>query len=152
MLRDFRLAEKRLRLRQRTGESYEHVLMKALGYMIYADAFPQVEIETGVGLRCKPDLAARGGDDRFLFWGEAGDNSTRKTLRLLKHASVEQLVLFKIGIDEARFVKHLRDEIPARYRVGGKLILINFTSDIVRLTAAGQIEKVAADWFSKTII
>ena len=43
----------------------------------------------------------------------------------------------------------MREEIPTKYRVGGKLSLINFVSDIVGLTATKQIEKVSQDWFDK---
>jgi hypothetical protein len=153
MLHDFQLASRRVRLWQRTGESYEHVLMKALGYAMFVGDYPQLEIETRVGLRYKPDLVARGvANNDFLFWGEAGENSTRKTHWLLKHARVRQLVLFKIAINAAQFSKQLREEIPPKYRPDGKLVLINFVSEIVNLTAAKQIEKVSADWFSKIII
>ena len=70
MLHDFYLAGNRIRLWQRTGESYEHVLMKALGYAMFAGEYPNLEIEVKVGLRYKPDLIAvkSGGD--FEFWGE----------------------------------------------------------------------------------
>jgi hypothetical protein len=153
MLHDFQLAGNRVRLWQRTGESYEHVLMKAIGYTMFVGDYPQLEIETRVGLRYKPDLVACGNVDKdFLFWGEAGDNSIRKTNWLLKHARVRQMVLFKIAINEAQFVKQLRAEIPPKYRPKGKLVLINFVPEIVNLTAAKQIEKVSADWFSKIII
>jgi hypothetical protein len=152
MLHDFHLSGKRIRLWQRTGESYAHVLMKALGYAMFIGEFPQLEIETRVGLRYKPDLVARDSADNFLFWGEAGENSIRKTLWLLKHARVEQLVLFKIGISPAQFTRQLRAEIPAKYRPAGKLSLINFDSRIAELTADKQIEKVSPDWFSKIIV
>jgi hypothetical protein len=152
MLHDFQLAGKRIRLWQRTGESYEHVLMKALGYAMFVEKFPQLEIETRVGLRYKPDLVARGAENNFLFWGEAGENSIRKTHWLLKHARVEQLVLFKIGINVEQFIRQLRAQIPAKYRPNGKLALINFVGEIAELTAAKQIEKVSPDWFSKIII
>lgn len=152
MLHDFQLAGKRIRLWQRVGESYEHILMKALGYVMFVREFSQLEIETKVGLRYKPDLVAHGEDDDFIFWGEAGNNSIRKTHWLLKHARVEKLALFKIAINEEQFVKQLRSEIPAKYRPAGKLVLINFVSEIGELTATKQIEKVSADWFSKTII
>jgi phage gp46-like protein len=126
--------------------------MKALGYAMFVGDFPQMEIETKVGLRYKPDLVARGESGDFLFWGEAGENSIRKTLWLLKHAQVRQLVLFKISINAEQFLKQLREEIQAKYRADKKLVLVNFSSRIVELTAAKQIEKVSSDWFSKTIV
>lgn len=148
MLHDFYLAGKRVRLWQRQGESYEHVLMKALGFAMFAEKYPNLEIEVKVGLRYKPDLIARSIDDTFSFWGEAGSNSIRKTHWILKHTRTEKLVLFKIGKNSEPLIKHLREEIPARYRAGGRLALINFVSDIANLTASRQIEKVSKDWFT----
>lgn len=152
MLHDFQLANQKTRLWQRNGESYEHVLMKALGYAMFVGQYPMLEIEVKVGLRYKPDLVARNAAGDFLFWGEAGANSLRKTAWLLKHARVEKLVLFKIGQSVKQLVEQLREEIPVKYRPKDKLVLINFVSDIKILTAARQIEKVAAEWFTETII
>ncbi len=149
MLHDFQLAGRRIRLWQRLGESYEHILMKALGYAMFVRDFPQMEIETRVGLRYKPDLVAQDSNGNFLFWGEAGENSMRKTLWLLKHTRVRQLVLFKIAINDVQFARQLREEIPAKYRLTNRLVLINFVSNIKDLTAAKQIEKVSTDWFDK---
>ena len=64
------------------------------------------------------------------------------------HAS-EKLVLFKIAINAEQFVEQLRAEIPAKYRLKNRLILINFVSDIVKLTESKQIAKVSQDWFSE---
>jgi hypothetical protein len=147
MLHDFTLAGKRVRLWQRAGESYAHVLMKALGCAMFAAEYPHLEIELKVGLRYKPDLIDDGGD--FDFWGECGANSLRKTAWILKHTRTRKLVLFKIGINAEPLVKQLRAEIPVKYRAGGKLVLINFISDIANLTASKQIEKVSREWFDK---
>ncbi|HEX8286953.1 MAG TPA: hypothetical protein VF556_03100 [Pyrinomonadaceae bacterium] len=152
MLYDFQLAGNRVRLWQRVGESYEHVLMKALGYAMFVGRYPHLEIETKIGLRYKPDLIARGAGGEYDFWGEAGANSIRKTHWILKHTRTAKLVLFKIGSNVEQLIKQLREEIPAKYRAGNKLVLINFISDIVGLTASRQIEKVSREWFSETII
>jgi hypothetical protein len=149
MLHDFELAGRRVRLWQRTGESYEHVLMKALGFAMFVGAFPDLEIEKKVGLRYKPDLVAQNASGDFLFWGECGANSIRKTAWLLKHARVERLVLFKIGQNVSQLTEQLRAEIPARYRPQGKLSLINFNSEIVEVTADRKIARVFPKWFTK---
>jgi hypothetical protein len=152
MLYDFELAGKRIKLWQRPGESYQHVLMKALGYAMFVGEFPQLGIERKVGLRYKPDLIAVGKNGEFEFWGECGANSIRKTAWLLKHAGVERLVLFKIGQNVSQLIEQLRDEIPPRYRPSGKLVLINFVSELVELTVNRQIGFVAEDWYSQTIV
>lgn len=152
MLHDFYLAGNRVRLWQRPGESHEHILMKALGYAMFIGEYPNLEIEVKVGLRYKPDLIAikSGGD--FEFWGECGANSIRKTHWILKHTRTEKLVLFKIGQNVKQIIKQLRGEIPAKYRAGDRLILINFVSDISGLTAERQISKVSRDWFDEFVI
>jgi hypothetical protein len=149
MLHDFTLAGKRMRLWQRTGESYEHILMKALGYAMFAPSFPNLEIETRVGLRYKPDLIALSAQNDFTFWGECGQNSIRKTHWILKHTRTEKMVLFKIGASAHQLIRQIREEIPAKYRAGGKLTLINFVNEIVKLTESKQIAKVSKDWFSE---
>lgn len=154
MLHDFSLAGERVRLWQRIGESYEHVLMKALGYALFVGDYPHLEIEIKIGLRYKPDLIARGdgsGDD-FDFWGECGQNSIRKTHWILKHTTTKKMALFKIGRANESLIKQLRAEIPAKYRTGEKLVLINFVSEIVKLTETKQIAKVSKDWFTETVI
>jgi len=149
MLHDFTLAGRRTRLWQRLGESYEHVLMKALGYAMFVNQFPNLEIETRVGLRYKPDLIAAGANGDFAFWGECGQNAIRKTHWILKHTRTEKMVLFKIGFNPESLIKQLREEIPAKYRPAGKLALINFVNEIVKLTESKQIAKVSKDWFSE---
>jgi uncharacterized protein YaeQ len=152
MLHDFNLAGCRVRLWQRAGESFEHILMKALGYAMFVRRYPHLEIETKVGLRYKPDLIARNENGEFDFWGEAGANSLRKTHWILKHTRTEKLVLFKIGCNAEQLIKQMREEIPAKYRAANKLVLINFVPEIANLTATRQIEKVSREWFSETVI
>jgi len=152
MLHEFQLAGQRMRLWQRNGESYEHILMKALGYAMFAREYPTLSIEIKVGLRYKPDLVARDEAGNFSFWGEAGANSLRKTAWLLKHTTTQKLALFKIGRNVGQLAGQLREEIPAKYRPKGRLVLINFVSDIQNLTVAKQIEKVSADWFTEVKI
>jgi hypothetical protein len=152
MLHDFQLSGRRVRLWQRNGESYGHVLMKALGFAMFVPAYPNLEIETKLGLRYTPDLIAldeKNEKNDYAFWGECGQNSIRKTNWILKHTRTEKLVLFKIAINAEQFTKQLREEIPVKYRAGGKLTLINFAADIVNLTASRQIAKVSRDWYTE---
>ena len=148
LLFDFELAGRRVRLWKKLGESYEHVLMKALGYALFVREFPQLEIERRVGVRYKPDLVARDDAGRFLFWGECGANSVRKTAWLLKHAGVERLVLFKIEHGVAPLAATLRTAIAPRYRPAGRLLLVNFVEDIVAHTLERRIEKVPHNWYT----
>lgn len=152
MLCDFELAGEKIKLWQRIGESYEHILLKALGYAMFIGEYPNLEIEKRVGLRYKPDLVAQNENGEFIFWGEAGENSIRKTFWLLKHARVEKLVLLKLAINNTQLIKQLREEIPLRYRENDKLFVINFTKNIVALTSDRKINKIPPEWFNKIIV
>ena len=154
MLYDFELAGRRVRLWQRRGESYGHVLMKALGFAMFVGEYPNLEIELPVGLRYKPDLVAPndgGGRPRagarFLFWGECGMVSMRKVAWLLKHGDLERLVLFKIGSGVAAYTRELRDSVEPRYREGGRLTLVNFVSDVAERAAERRVAEVPAGWY-----
>ncbi len=155
VLYDFELAERRVRLWKRVGESYEHVLMKALGYAMFVGAYPNLEIERAVGLRYKPDLIARDDDRRFLFWGECGQTSVRKTAWLLKHAGVERLVIFKIATGQGQpiaLANELRTSIDERYRAPDRVEIISFVSDIVARTIERSIKRVPQSWYNRIVV
>ena len=126
--------------------------MKALGYGMFVETYPHLEIEKRVGLRYKPDLIAINPDGTFDFWGECGINSIRKTAWLLKHSGAKNVVLFKINYGVEQLAEQIRDEVPAKYRDGGKLRLVNFVPEIVELTASRQIAKVSPDWYTEIIV
>lgn len=157
MLWDFELAGRRVRLWQRAGESFEHVLMKALGYAMFVNEFPSLEIEQAVGLRYKPDLVARKEESNlvdgvrgFAFWGECGMVSTRKVAWLLKHAGVERLVIFKIEAGANQFAHELRQTIDKRYLVTQRLQIVNFVGDIREKTVHRKIARVPPNWYALT--
>jgi hypothetical protein len=157
MLYDFELAGRRVRLWRRRGESYGHVLMKALGFAMFVGEYPNLEIELPVGLRYKPDLVSLNGEAggrpragaRFHFWGECGMVSMRKVAWLLKHGDAERLVLFKTGAGVKAYTRELRDSVGPRYRGEGRLTLVNFAPDIAELAAERRIERVPAGWYEK---
>lgn len=156
-LYSFEVAGRRVRLWQRRGESYGHVLMKALGYAMFAGEYPNLEIELRVGLRYKPDLVAfnEGGraaaGERFAFWGECGMVTMRKVAWLLKHGGVARLVLFKIDCPAAALVRELRESVEPRHREGGRLLLVNFVADIAE-RAGRDFSEVPESWYTKTFL
>ena len=152
MQHSFELAGRRARLWQNRGESYEHVLMKALGFAMYVHEYPNLEIERNVGLRYKPDLIATSETGGFDFWGECGLNSIRKTNWVLRHANTRRMVLFKLGGPVDQLAAQLRTEIPDKYRLDDRLVLISFYPEVLDLTANHQIATVASDWYKLTVV
>ncbi|MGH9900721.1 MAG: hypothetical protein ACRD68_02670 [Pyrinomonadaceae bacterium] len=158
MLYDFELAGRRVRLWQRPGEGYGHVLMKALGYAMFVGEFPGLEIERPVGLRYKPDLVAEcgdkeaGGGRRFAFWGECGMVTTRKVAWLLKHGGVGRLVLFKTAVNAAALSAELRDAVDRRYRPRGRLLIVSFVADVAARAAGRRVARVPQNWYTTTAV
>lgn len=152
MLHRFETKNGVLRLWQQRGESFEHVLMKALGYAMHADEFPGLEVERSVGLRYKPDIIAIGADGAFDFWGECGLTTIRKTVWLAKHSGARRMTLFKIAYGAEQLAEQLRAVIEPKYREPGRMRIVNFVREIKDLTASRQIAKVSADWYAETVI
>jgi hypothetical protein len=125
----FRIGEERLTLFKKSGESYEHVLMKALGYALFRPQYPQLEIERRIGLRYKPDLIALDRHGKPEFWGECG-----------------QVALFKFNITPRHFIEQVRSEIEPRYRPAGRLLLFNFTPSILQ-EAGEELDEVPSRWY-----
>lgn len=152
MLHDFDLAGRRVRLWQGTGESYEHVLLKALGYAMLVPRSPDLAIERPLGLRYKPDLVAVDDWGRILIWGECGAVGKRKIGWLLKHASVAELFVFKIGVDVAQLAEELRAAVEAKHRAPGRLVIVNFVPQIVALTRSWRIAHVERSWYAEVVV
>lgn len=152
MLHKFETVNGVLRLWQQRGESYEHVLMKAIGYAIYIEEFPSLKVERSVGLRYKPDLIAVSPSGEFDFWGECGLVTIRKTVWLTKHSGAKRLTLFKIDCGVGQLADELQALIDPKYRANRRLRIVNFVGDIRDLTASKQIAKVSTDWYTETIV
>ncbi len=144
----FRIAGQRVTLYKKNGESYEHVLMKALGYAMFRPQFPHLEIERRIGLRYKPDLVALNPLGKAEFWGECGQVGLRKIGWIAKHSGTRQLALFKFDIAADQFVAQVREEVDARYRPPGRIYLFNFHSIVMR-EAGEEFDQVPNHWYEK---
>lgn len=142
----FRIAGQRITLYKKNGESYEHVLMKALGYAMFHPRFPNLEIERRIGLRYKPDLVALNDLGRAEFWGECGQVGLRKIGWIAKHSGTQQLALFKFNIVANQFITQIREEVETRYRPPSRIRLFNF-NPIVLKEAGEDFDKVAERWY-----
>lgn len=146
MLYDWTLRGVRVRLWKSSGESFEHVALKALGFLLYVTEYPEMKIEYGVGLRYKPDLVAFDEHRRFNFWGECGTVTIKKIQWLLKHARVRRLVIFKF-YGAHGFAAQLKSEIEPRYRTAQRLTVISFDQSILNRIPR-EMDFVPADWYS----
>lgn len=145
VLYDFDVHGRRVRFWKRSGESLEHIVLKALGYSMFVREYPNIVIEHDVELRYKPDLVAMDEAGRFSFWGECGTVTIKKIAWLLKHAGIERLVVFKFYHAEM-FAVELRREINAKYRQPGRITVINFNQQLLD-DLPREISNIPASWF-----
>jgi uncharacterized protein YaeQ len=144
----FRIAGRRVTLYKRDGESYEHVLMKALGYAMFRSQFPSLEVERRIGLRYKPDLIALDESGKAEFWGECGQVSLRKIAWIAKHSGARHLALFKFNIIADHFIAQVRQQVEARYRPPSRIRLFNFDSIVIR-EAGEEFREVLESWYER---
>lgn len=144
----FTIAGTHLKLYKRVGESYEHVLMKALGFALFHSRYATLEIERDIGWRYRPDLIALAENQQIAFWGECGQVSMRKVAWLAKHSRAEHIVLFRNGVSPANLIAQLQREIEARYRPASRLQLINFKPELIG-EIREEITTVPTDWYER---
>jgi uncharacterized protein YaeQ len=144
----FRIAGQRVTLYKKNGESYEHVLMKALGFAMFRPQFPNLEIEKRIGLRYKPDLIALNELGKAEFWGECGQVGLRKIAWIAKHSGARQLALFKFNITADHFIAQVRDEVEARYRPPSRIRLFNFDSIVVK-EVGEEFTEIPESWYEQ---
>ena len=144
----FRIAGQRVTLYKKNGESYEHVLMKALGSAMFRPRFPKLEIERRIGLRYKPDLIALDELGKAEFWGECGQVSLRKVAWIAKHSGARHLALFKFGITPDHFIAQVRQQVEVRYRPPMRICLFNFDSIVMR-EAGEEFSEVLESWYER---
>ena len=153
LLYDFELAGRRVHLWKRQGESYGHVLMKALGYAMFVGEYPELEVERRVGLRYKPDLVARGGRRaRFLFWGECGATSVRKVAWLLKHARRRAAGALQDRAAASRSSpSELRAAIARALQASGRLVAHQFRGGHRRRAPSSDASSACPQsWYTQT--
>jgi len=128
----FTVAGRELSLYQRRGETYRHVLLKALGFALFRPLYPNLEIEPELGLRYTPDLLSRFQRPRsphhFRLWGECGDKAVAKARYVCTRYDAEQVAILRIGGVE-RLLLELEEAIPYPRR-RNKLIVVSFALDI----------------------
>ena len=144
----FRIAGERLTLHKKCGESYEHVLLKALGYAMFRPRYPRLEVEKRIGLRYKPDLISLDDHGKAEFWGECGQVGLRKIAWLAKHSGARQIALFKFDIVARHFIEQVREEVDARYRPPSRISLFNFKAIVIK-EAGEQLDEIHQHWYEQ---
>jgi hypothetical protein len=150
VLHRFEIAGHTLRLEQRPGESFEHVMMKALCFGLFEGRYDGLEVERRLGGRYTPDVVALGADGRVRFWGECGTVSMRKAAWLAKHSGAEELAFVKIAAGHA-FAAELRRGIEARYRPAGRVAVFGFAAETRnRVEARGlRLDAIPESWYRR---
>jgi hypothetical protein len=150
MLHRFEIDGRRLALYQRSGESFEHVALKALCYTLYASRYDDLGIETRLGWRYTPDVVSLDGDGRPRFWGECGSVSLRKVAWLAKHSGAAELAFVKLG-GGAGFAAEVRGAVEERYRPPGRVVVIGVREHVPGLlqSLGLRADAVPGDWYRR---
>lgn len=74
----FRGSDKQV-LETRSSESQRHIILKILGYLLYYDRAPRIELRVSEDKRdYRPDVVAFDADGRITLWVDCGQIGIRK--------------------------------------------------------------------------
>lgn len=103
---------------KKVNERTSHVLMKAFIWALYLPEFPAMQIETGIGVRYKPDLVQVDSAGTPVFWAEAGHVGRRKFTYLVKRFKDAHLVFAQWASGAALFAKEMARLKKSMHRTG----------------------------------
>lgn len=101
---------------KKSGESLEHVLMKAFLWALYLPRYPELSVEIPIGDRYKPDVVQLDALGEPVFWGEAGKVSEEKVASLGRRFPRTHFVVAKWSVSLAPFEALVRDALDAGRR------------------------------------
>ncbi len=135
----FKIGGRNLVLIKKAQESYEHVLMKALGFALYVPRYPNLIVEYAIGDKYKPDLVQLDDRGQPVFWGECGDIAAEKIRRLARKYRPAHIVIFKMDANLTPFAELIRKKTTGLEREG-ILELVGFPQDAYRFVSErGQV-------------
>jgi len=106
---------------KKRNESKQHVLTKAIIWALYADRYPEIEVELEIGHpRYLPDCVMIR-KDQPIFWGESGRVSVDKGLDLLEQYPKAHLVQIRWAVDVDDYTADLRKAAKSRNLTGRRL-------------------------------
>jgi len=83
---------------KKSGETLQHVLVKALIWALYHEDYPGIEIERDIGDEKLPDCVALAGQEP-LFWGESGRMSSAKAVDIATRFPATHFVNVRWAVD-----------------------------------------------------
>ena len=127
----FRVGDQKLILIKKPVESARHVVMKALLWALYLPEYPDLQVETGIDHKYKPDLVHTE-SGAPVFWGEAGSIGTSKLRRIMKRFPNTHFAFAIWGADLNQFETRIRHQARKAKRTG-PVDAIRFAPDADRL-------------------
>lgn len=114
---------------KRRGESILHVLMKAMLFASYKDAYPTLEVERDIRDRYTPDLIATDELGDHLFWGECGKTDLKKIYSIAHRFPDTQLAVAKWNVKLQGYAPTVRRTLQGPPAGRGNVILYSFPDD-----------------------
>jgi len=127
------------------GESARHVLLKALVFGLYVDAYPALVVEPRFPGRYRPDLLELGDDGTPRFWAECGVTGHEKIAVLARAYPTTHIAIAK-QLPRIDPLADALSAILALIRRAAPLDLINVPADAERfISPTGEIAVTFAD-------
>jgi uncharacterized protein YaeQ len=112
----FNLDKKRsLTLFKHKGEPMEHVLLKALGYALFASLYENLEVDAHLNFKYQPDIVALDATGEPELWIQCGAPDADRLEYALKHTRASRVILITQAPALEPIVQDLKKKIHYRY-------------------------------------
>lgn len=123
---------------------YSRVLLKAMGYYLFHDKYPHLEVDPAPYRKHQADLLARDPFGEPLFWGYAREPVWDELMFVLRHVSPQEVVILRIGEETEAFMAKVRKHV--HYKNRQPLSVITFSPDVGYLVDLDHVY-VSPDWY-----
>lgn len=123
---------------------YTDVLLKALGYAVLVDRYPDLEVNPPPYRKHQADLMARDAAGEPVLWVYASDPNWDELLYVIRHVSPREVVILRLAEESAPFMEKLRRHVHYRHR--SALSVVTFPMDVTYLVDLDHLY-VSPDWY-----
>jgi len=141
----FRYEGKHIKVFKESGESYQHVLLRLLGYILYYKKYHSIEVNPVFYQKYKSDLMALDYEGKPAFWGECGRVRWEVIEYIYRHTDVQEIVLIESEEYIETFLEIVKQKIPKKFL--SRIKVINFLPDFVNEWLDPSDVVLYKDWY-----
>ena len=144
----FRYEGTYIKIFKETEESYKHVLLKMLAYILFRKKYESLEINCDKYQKHQPDLIAFDYEQEPVFWAECGDIRWPALEYVCKNKNIKEIAIIQSEDDISELLQTIKTRIPEKFLK--KIKIINFLPMFVNDWLDPSDVILVRDWLEVT--